>query len=260
MSAQRSAVSWYRGPGIRTVFLLLLGFAAIWIGRSFVGIQDGVVLASFVIVPAVLYVVLRGDLAELKGPGGWAATFVKVATATVSAASEKLDIDSDVQIIAKESMQGLTNRASTLASSRPAMMTMTVGRRYSRPDVQGYLDTLAQLPRFRIVAFLDSTGMFLGCISSAELREIMRSPALGDELLSAISRSDISQMFHYPGMLRLFIQSTATNAEALSAMTLNNLGSLVVVGEDRRLRGIVERDQLVSKLVVSLATGGTYTV
>jgi len=46
--------------------------------------------------------VLRGDLAELRGPGGWAATFVRAAQTRVSAAGETLSVDEDVQIIAKE--------------------------------------------------------------------------------------------------------------------------------------------------------------
>lgn len=57
-------------------FVLLLGVGVVWFTRKVVGVQDGTVLASLVIVPALVYLVLRGDLAELRGPGGWAATFV----------------------------------------------------------------------------------------------------------------------------------------------------------------------------------------
>lgn len=67
-------------------------------------------LASFVIVPALLYVVLRGDLAELRGHGSWPATFVRVVSTTVSAAGETLDVDQDVQIIQKEPMSALSRR------------------------------------------------------------------------------------------------------------------------------------------------------
>ena len=53
-------------------------------------------------------------------------------------------------------------------------------------------------------------------------------------------------------MLRQIVPTSATNADALSAMTANNLGAIAVLDEDRRLRGVVEREQLVSKLVLSL--------
>jgi hypothetical protein len=50
--------------------LLILGLGVAWLARRAAGVQDGAVLASSGIVPALLYVVLRGDLAELRGPGG----------------------------------------------------------------------------------------------------------------------------------------------------------------------------------------------
>ena len=87
-------------------FFLLLGLAVVWFARKVAGVQDGAVLAAFVIVPALLYLALRGNLAELRGPGGWGATFIRVARARVSAAGEKLDVSQDVQIIEKESIAG----------------------------------------------------------------------------------------------------------------------------------------------------------
>jgi len=237
---------------VGATFFLLLGLGVVWFARKVADVQDGAVLASFVIVPALLFLVLRGDLAELKGPGGWAATFVRVARTTVSAAGEKLDVYEDVQIIEKESLIGLTNRVSTLASDQPVLMTMTLGRGYTQGDVRGYLETLSQFPRFRLIAFLDDSGTFIGCISPAELAGLMRSSALSQGFLDTVQRGDKRELFRYPGMLRNIVPTTATNADALSAMTSNNLGAIAVVDNDRRLRGVIEREQLVSKLVLSL--------
>jgi CBS domain-containing protein len=61
-----------------------------------------------------------------------------------------------------------------------------------------------------------------------------------------------ASLFSFPGTLRKVVPSSATNAEALSAMTANNLEAIAVVSADRKLRGVVEREQLVSKLVLSL--------
>ena len=209
--------------------------------------QDGAVLASFVIVPALLYVVLRGDLAELRGLG-WAATFVQVARTRVTAAGETLSVDEDVQIIAKEAMSGLNSRAARLRENQPILMTMTLGRSYGVPEVQGYLKTLSEFSRFCLVAFLDQTSAFIGCSTRSDLAGLMQNPALGEAFLSAIRQGDVEQVFGFPGMLRKVVPPNATNAEALSAMTANNLEAIAVVGDDRKLRGVVEREQLVSKL------------
>jgi CBS domain-containing protein len=54
-------------------------------------------------------------------------------------------------------------------------------------------------------------------------------------------------------MLRKVVSADATNAEALAAMNEYNLDAIAIVSENRRLRGVAQREQLVSKLVVALA-------
>jgi hypothetical protein len=244
-----SAAAW-------AIFFLPLGLGVVWVARKVAGVQDGAVLASFVIVPALLYVVLRGDLAELRGPGGWAATFVRVASTTVSAAGETLDVDEDVQIIQKEPTSALGRRTGRLKGTQPILMTMTLGRSYSVRELQSYLKTLSQFPRFRLIAFLDGSGRFLGCSSPTELAALLQNDDLARAFVDAIRRDDTEEVFSFPGTLRKVVPPSATNAQALSAMTVNDLDAIAVVGEDRQLRGVVEREQLVSKLILSLASAG----
>jgi CBS domain-containing protein len=240
------------GPAVTAIFFLMLGVGVVWFARAIADVKDGAVLASFVIVPALLYVVLRGDLAELKGPGGWAATFVRVATSKVTPAGEQVESE-DVQIIEKETMSGLMQRIASLGLAEPVLLTLTMGRSYTPADVQGYLTTLAQFPRFRLVALLDSSGVFLGCTSPPELTGLMRSGPLSTGFLTAIQQNDTRAVFRYPRMLRKVVSADATNAEALAAMNEYNLDAIAIVSENRRLRGVAQREQLVSKLVVALA-------
>ena len=138
-SDERDGLRRALGAAAEASFFLLLGLAVVWFARKVAGVQDGAVLAAFVIVPALLYLALRGNLAELRGPGGWAATFIRVARARVSAAGETLDVSEDVQILEKESMVGLTNRVGTLQPDQPILMTITLGKSYTKADIQGYL-------------------------------------------------------------------------------------------------------------------------
>jgi len=75
---------------IEATFVLVLGIGVVWFTRKVVGVQDSTVLVFLVIVPALVYLVLRGDLAELRGPGGWVATFAQVARAEVSLTGDAL--------------------------------------------------------------------------------------------------------------------------------------------------------------------------
>src|SRR5437763_15738154 len=52
------------------LLFVALGFAGIYIVAKVADVKDGTVLASLMIVPAVLYLLLSGRVSDLKGPAG----------------------------------------------------------------------------------------------------------------------------------------------------------------------------------------------
>ena len=80
----------------------------------------------------------------------------------------------------------------------------------------------------------------------------MRSP-LGQNFLAAINDSDINEVFRYPGTLKEVMLTTETNIQALSRMTSLELDTVAIVNAERNLLGVVEREQLVSRLILFLS-------
>jgi hypothetical protein len=109
-----------------------------------------------------------------------------------------------------------------LQEDQPILMTMTLGRSYGVSEVQGYLKTLSEFSRFSLIAYLDQSGGFIGCSSRSGLAGLVENDALGEAFLSAIRQGDVDRVFRFPGMLRRVGPPSATNAEALAAMTANN--------------------------------------
>jgi predicted transcriptional regulator len=60
------------------------------------------------------------------------------------------------------------------------------------------------------------------------------------------------ELFSYPGVVRKTISTASTNAEALREMMVKNLEALVVTDEDNRLKGIAEREQILTKMVLDM--------
>lgn len=76
---------------------------------------------------------------------------------------------------------------------------MTLGQGYTTGGVRGYLETLSQLPRFRLVAVLDASGRFVGCASPSQLAGLMRNEPLGRGFLEAVRRGDAREVFRFRG-------------------------------------------------------------
>jgi CBS domain-containing protein len=244
------------GAAAGATFFLLLGLGVVWFARKVAGVTDGAVLSVLVIIPPLLYVVLRGDLTEFRGPGGWVATF-RVTKATVSFGAQILDILDDPQLLAKGDVADLGRRVRELDWDQPVLMTITLGEHYSVRAVETYLEQLPHLPRFRLVAFLDSSKRFIGCASPVGLLSLMQAPGLAQGFIDDIADANIARVFRYPGMLKKVIRTEATNSQALEDMSRHGLSALAVVEDDRRVKGIVEREQLMSKLILSLTDDAT---
>lgn len=231
---------------IEATFVLVLGVGVVWFTRKVVGVQDGTVLVFLVIVPTLVYLVLRGDLAELRGPGGWAATFVQVARTEVSLTGDALIKIQDVNVSEPRSA------ALERKPYEPVLMDMPLGERYVAEEVSEKLEFLSLSPRFRLVALVNQQGVFQGCISPGELKSLMQDKALSEGFLNAVAAANTKAVFSYPGTVHKVMVTDESSAEALSLMTAHNLDAVAVIDDAHQVLGIVEREQLVSRLILSL--------
>jgi CBS-domain-containing membrane protein len=238
------------------ILFLLLGLGVVWFAKAVAGIASSAILSVLVIMPALLYVILRGDLAELRGPGGWAATF-KVTTATVRFSAKKFDVVTISQVIPKGSLAELDRLTSRLDRNEPVLMTVTMNEHYDVHAMERYLQTLTSWPRFKLVAILDETGHFVGCASAHGFYSLIQNDRLAREFLHIVQMGNQHGIFQYPGILKNVIKPDATNAEALEVMDHYALDALAVVGRDHQLEGIVEREQVISTLLLSLVNDAT---
>ena len=238
------------------ILFLLLGLGVVWFAKAVAGITSSAILSVLVIMPALLYVILRGDLAELRGPGGWAATF-KVTTATVAFAAQKFDVVTSAQIIRKGSLSELDRLTSRFDRDQPVLMTVTMNEHYDVHAMERYLQTLTSWPRFKLVAFLNEAGHFVGCASASGFYSLIQNYQLAHEFLQIVQMGNEQGIFRYPGILKNVIKPDASNTEALTVMNQHALDALAVVGDDRNIKGIIEREQLVSTLILSLVDDAT---
>ena len=115
-------------------FVLLLGVGVVWFTRKVVGIQDGTVLASLVIVPALVYLVLRGDLANIARQGGGPPRSLQVAKAEVNLTGDALIRIQDVEV--RELKGGTLDRK----IDEPVLMDMPLGYRYAAREAGPFQD------------------------------------------------------------------------------------------------------------------------
>lgn len=239
-----------------SILFLALGFLAIWLTSSVLKIEGDAVFVSLLLIPILVYVIFSGRLSEIRAPGGLEAKFVDVAGRSVEPASEPIEASTEeMQVVAKEGLRELQRSLHNIDESKPITLTLTLGKEgyYDRWVLLEYIKALSQYRNFKFVIILDQENGFKAYLPSWMMRQILEMDSLGDDFVKAVNDGSVPHLRRYPGVVTRTITTEQTNIEAIQEMTDQNLEALVVIDQDRQLRGVVEREQVLSKLMLALA-------
>lgn len=238
-----------------SILFLGLGFLSMWLAKAWFGLQGEAVYAVLLLSPLVVYTILSGRLSELKA-GGLEAKFASIASQTVEITAETVEPSIDeMSIVTKGGVRELRSQFQSLDESHPIILTLILGRSgyYARSALVEYMDALLQYPSFRFAVILDQDNCFVAYLPSWTMWQILRKEALGEELIAIINGGRLRDLQAFPGVVTRTITTSTNNLDALREMTSQNLEALVVIDAKKQLKGIVLREQILSKLFLGLS-------
>ena len=260
------------GPWIVPLLVLGFGVIVLWAITRFVNEAQtsvgDVVLALLLVLPILIYAIVSGKLTELKGPGGVEAKFTAAATTPVAETAshdsvsfdELLTVSADRGQDLDKGQEQLGKRVRRFTEIQPIVMVITIGEdSYREGDenehiksLQTYVEQLSRSRNFALVAFLDEHNNFVAYMPSWVINNRLSDDDRARDLFRAIKENNRQKLFEYPGILRDTISPNAPNSEALRKIVTSNLDFIVVVDENNRLKGVIEREQVLSKMVLAL--------
>ena len=127
---------------------------------------------------------------------------------------------------------------------------------YTVQDVKRYLDVLSQLRSFKLVVFLDSDKRVVAYMEAWALKELVEQTEteFAGEFVKFINSGQKDDVADNPNVAKKTISASSTNIEALREMQAQNLEALVVVDEQTMLCGVIEREQVLTSIMLSLVT------
>lgn len=244
-----SALAW-------AVLFLAVGLGAIYVAVSTAGEKDGTVLAALLIIPVLIYLVLSGQVEDLKGPAGLELTLANIANEPIPSGREADDAEKlsfeKIAAIAKGRSATLYERMKNTPPNAPVVLTFTLGSEINGPEASSYVRTLTQLRRFRYVAFLDSRGSLVSYMEERAFRHTLEADSPSAlTLINNIRENRSGEVKACPGMIVEHVSPRTSIAQALRKMERTHLNALLVVDKGT-IVGIAERDHLANKLLLSL--------
>jgi CBS domain-containing protein len=234
-----------------SILFLALGFSALWLLKSMLSMQQDAVLVSMLIILILIYTILTGRLREISGLG------VK---ATLSDAADEQILENSAQTISAEKVQeimatrgmpSLQNEVMMMDETVPMVLTVTCGRvdSFHPGELLKYLKVLSKYPNFRFLVILNEERKVIAYMTDLQAQKVIDTEP--QEFVQAINAGQPGDLKRY-GAISVTSRQTDTYLQALQKMTEQNLKAIVVVDKNKTLQGVIEREQVLGRLLLAI--------
>jgi hypothetical protein len=237
------------------IILLILGFSVAWLAEILFRITNIYIITCFIILPIPVYLILQPNkVSKVKAPGGWEAEFVVTANKTIELSNQKIMPDR-IYMIVKGRKEELEEIMSKFDPSKPIIMTVILGNsriRYTKGLIRTYIEKLSPYKNVKFVVFLNQDEKLVAYAPLLQLASILQSDS-GDDFVQQINNGDVESIQKSLKIKIEKISEDSTNIKALRKMDDQNLEAIIVADQNQRIKGIVFREQIINKLIFSLA-------
>ena len=223
--------------------------------KRYAGGVNSAVFVALLLTPLLLYLSLSGRVQEFSGPGGWGAKFRDIAHNSVE--TTKILVDAEpLQAMEKGGEGEIANRIAGLKPNVPNALVLSVGRGtyYVRDLIEKYLKALIAAGPATYVVFVDATTkQFVGSASGRQVLAALSDPAVAERFMHDLQVGG-ERPFAGMGLVTESLSPEDSNVVALEKLVNTNADALVIVSDDgRRPIAVVDRNRLVTKLMLKLA-------
>lgn len=234
-----------------------IGIAVFWLLDRVANVDDaGAAFIALLVCAILVYALASGRLQEFSAPGGWAAKFRDAVTDAVEGTrlDETLQADGTAMAL-KRSPGQIPEQVARMERGKPAILRLQMGHSgYMASVVEDYLDAMYEAGVRPVLVIVDSNRRFLASVCGEPLRRILADVQMRQTFLNAIELSDRAALERIRALTFESLAKGVNNRSALETMHKLGVASMVLVDEERKPMGIVERESLVTKLVLKLAT------
>jgi CBS domain-containing protein len=237
---------------VMSLLSLAAGVCAVWFMQNVLEVEGDAILIALLFLPLVVYLTLSGQVREF-GAGSLIVKLNEVSGERVKESSV---------ITAENVLESDPQRPDPKADpNRPRVATLTQGGgpsgHYERERVADWLREIAMASRVPLLIVRDTRGQVVAYMTFRSAVDLLGYPGRGDEFLGLVNTGDPDAFDDGGGFSAVkteTLRENATNAEALARMEETGVDALVVVDDRLRFRGIVERERLLSRIILALVS------
>lgn len=250
-------------PILLSILFLALGFLALWLTKNVLKIEQDVVLACVAVIPILVYLIFSGRLSEVSLPGGTSLKLFEALQRPLSTENKfntkQVEVE-EAYVIEKKEVELLERRPPD-DYAKYIMLTMVLGRRtyYDNEAILKYLKVLSQFRNFKFLVILDDDGKVFAYMFVWQARQFLEKEVQRhrDDFAEFINNGYKQGLMRRYELISETVRTTDTNMTALEKMARLKTDAIVVTDENNMLKGVVEREQIISEFILAIAKSNT---
>lgn len=240
--------------------LLALGIVMVLAMKMMVSMETGTIIVAL-LIPFLAYLLLSGTIEEF-GFAGVKAKFALTASKGIplSDAGNMTPTAHDFDLVGNKGAAAIEEMLNTykFSEAKPIVLSFILGRNgYTKPGSALFIKHLARYRSFKLIVFLDRFERVTAYMPFWAAQQLLADDKEGERFISCINTDKVGELLKYPKIVTKLLTTESTNAEALRLMNALNLDTLVIVNADHNLKGVVERDELLSRMMQTLVDKST---
>lgn len=236
---------------VMSLIFLAAGICAVWFVQRILEVEGDAVLVTLLVAPLVLYLTLSGRVREIAAGN----LSVKLNEAS------REPVGQTAMGFVTADLGPRNDPGSPIMKTDPnraQVVTLTHGGGpYDREGVLQRLKTLAGMSPVPFLIVLDRHERVLAYMTNRSALDLLERKERGEHFIRVVNEGD-PDVFDGGGGFSAIrtetLMNNATNAEALTVMEKTGLEALVIVERKGRFVGIVERDRLLTRMLLTLVT------
>ncbi len=259
---------------LRSTLLFILGIVIAYIVWFLMGMKENGWLVLLIFAPNIIFFVYSGVLREAKYKDLISLVFAEAANEPIkvdfgSNTPSRQDGDffgpiapsrEDIDQVGEQGVAILEQMLATyrLSEERPILMVIRLGEIYPRETTLGFIEKLSLYRSFKLIAFVDAENRLSAFMPVWAIRQTLSKPALGEEFLEIVRNPGRrNELTSYQNVIQESIKTGSKSLDALRIMNKKNLSAFVVTDEQNKIQGVVERDKVISQMMLKLAEKST---
>jgi CBS domain-containing protein len=163
----------------------------------------------------------------------------------------------DLEKVSKGTREELEQFSGKLTGKTPIILTLALGKGngfYEAYALRNYVNFLSTYPLFKGVVIIDEHEKFLAYFPRRAMVRLFDFGNDAYDLINNINSNQRAIIPHFAGAVTTTFSRGTTTVDALRTMLRSSLESAVVVDQQDRVSGIIDRENLVGNAILALAS------